>query len=270
MNNLQVKLALYHYYDEWCCEEQLHQLDSNAYKLVHEYETLQKGNYCDLYTLLDNRAALPARWNTSKLVAERYVQTNEIHPDCNDTLKVKLATIIDQKLLEESAESFLKLCCKSMYFQYYELYRLAKLYVTNDPIYGSCYCLFVLGVYATQKIESKSEAQKFRKLVREYLSLDLDAQTFFYKTRAINYDYFVRLETNAWNAVCDYTKDRDEPEYLRMPEFYRFVLKNIDGSKYFNFETTASHQQRNKILCATLFGFHTELRHEVQYYLKKY
>ncbi|ACH88543.1 hypothetical protein HaMNV_gp021 [Helicoverpa armigera multiple nucleopolyhedrovirus] len=269
MNNLQTKLALYHYYYNWCCEEQLRQLDSNAYKLVHEYETLQRENYCDIYTLLDNRAALPHKWDTSKLVAELYVQTNEIHPDCNETLKAKLLTVIDQKVLEESAESFLKMCCKGIHNPYYEQYRLAKLYVTNDPIYGSCYYLFILGVYATSKTESKSDAQKFKKLAHEYLALDMDVQTFFYKTQAMNRDHFVRLENNAWNTVCEYINDRDESRFLHLPEFFRFVLKNIDHCEYFDFKTASSHQQRNKILCATLLGYYTELRHEIQYYLKK-
>ncbi|WBB27182.1 hypothetical protein [Mythimna sequax nucleopolyhedrovirus] len=269
MSNLQIKLALYQYYNDWCCKEQLRQLDDNAYKLVHEFETLQEGNYCDIFTLLDNRAALPDKWNTSKLVAESYVQTNKIHPECNKTLKTKLLTTIDQTNLEEFAEDFLKLCCKGIHNPNYEQYRLAKLYVTNDPIYGSCYYLFILGVYATSKIESKSDTRKFKNFARDYLSMDMDAPTFFYRTQAMNRDYFVRLENNAWNTLCEHINDCDQSKFLRLPDLFRFVLKNIDNSEFFNFKTASSHHQRNKILCSTLLGFHMELRREIQYYLKK-
>ncbi|AKR17424.1 hypothetical protein [Mocis latipes granulovirus] len=272
MAGLEFKLALYHYFVEWCCEEPIKHMENCAQKLATEFELLKRRQYLNLKVHLNDAAALPHRWNTSKLVANHYVQTNQIHVDCDPKLKCHLTQ--DLQYLENIIDEFFKICCKNVFNSYHEQYRLAKLYITGDSKYGSCYYLYVIGHYAiTCKSTSKNNSVTFKKLTGQYLSMDIDLMTYFYKTQAIDRDNFLRLENIAWTTFVEYINERNnnsyEPKFLRLHEFFRFVLKNINHAECYDLNSARSHQQRNKIMCLVFLGFQKELRNEVNYYLKK-
>lgn len=274
MSQLNFKLALYQYFEDWCNPESSLLSDmvnsvSVAQKVLVEFEELKTGNYRDLYFILDNVAAYPDKWNACKLDADYYVRTKQLRPDCDHLMKFRLDGLVaDPQLVEQTVENFLSTFCNIgiSVGVHWNVYKLAKLFVTGNIVYGSCYYQYVLGYYSTKIMKDKG-GYKFRKLVDEYLSLDMDAFALYNQTRTLDRTNFMHCERTAWKALVDFMKSRNLPEPYES-QYLRFVCKLIDDKDY-DFEGARTHQQRNNLLCCALFGCEREFRHETKYVMAK-
>lgn len=273
ITELNIKLALYQYFVDWCdsgstlvCD--MAKSPAMAKKIVVEFEELKTGNYRDVYLILDNVAAYPAKWDVCKQHADYYVQTKQLHPNCYSLMSARLDGLNPQSL-ERAADRFLKSCYNnvglSMFVDFhYKVYQLAKLCVTENVKYGSCYYQYVSGFYCC-KIMTKKVGYQLRRLAKNYIAFD--AFTFYMEARTIDRAYFMECERNAWKALVDFMKSRNLPEPYES-QYLRFVFKMIDNEDY-DFEGARTHQQRNKLLCCALFGCEQEFRNETSYYINK-
>ncbi|ACH69405.1 hypothetical protein D1Q00_gp048 [Trichoplusia ni granulovirus LBIV-12] len=272
---LNIKLALYQYFIDWCNGECTLLCDmvkslAIAKNVVVEFEELKTGNYRDVYLIMDNVAAYPDKWNACKQHAQYYVQNKQLHPNCDSLMRARLDGLVsDPQALAKATDDFLYSCCNNAVSValHYNVYRLAKLIVTGNSTYGSCYYQYVLGYYCTKIIMTKKVSYKLRNLAEKYLSLDMDAFTFYSDTRAADRTNFMQCERNAWKALVDFMKSRNLPESFES-QYLRFVLKLIDDKDY-DFEGARTHQQRNKLLCCALFGCEREFRNETRYYIDR-
>lgn len=252
------KLALYQYFSDWCSPKRvLGVATGQAHLLVAEFQALSTGEYETTYTHLDSHAMFPEKWKISKDVADQYMQHMTIHPMCNVALSAKL-TFLGEDDLEAAADSFLRACYKDVFNYYAKLYRLANLILTDCPVYGSCYYLYVIGFYAKRH----GNNFLFKHLAKQYLERNILVED-FYQTMTKNSTRFKWCATRAWNLLIDYTQRNDSS--IDNLHFIKFIYNHIDFQ--FNFMAATTVSERNKQLCVAMFGCEEELKHEVEYHL---
>ncbi|ACI47457.1 unknown [Spodoptera litura nucleopolyhedrovirus II] len=179
--------------------------------IIVEFEMLLEGKYRDLVLICsdDNCATF-----------------NENHNDLGiEGLCKIMQNCKNEKQQLEAMYKLLKQYSHITSVQY-QLYRLNKLIITGNVMYGSCFYMFSIGYYASiiTNIDGAT-----RCALQDYLKMDLSVTELYYKL--FNKNFSASIQT-AWAKLIEFEKTRRLPDDSK---FLRFVFTMIDDETY-NFQ----------------------------------
>ncbi|ABM45843.1 unknown protein [Spodoptera frugiperda multiple nucleopolyhedrovirus] len=265
--SLEIKLALYHYFAEWCTNTRIKEMiNGQAFYMAEEFKYLSMDNHENTFVFLNELAAMKDEWELSKEVATIYVNTNKIHPQCCLALKHKLNSIKDKIHLENNVNEYLQNCYTDIFNSYYKMYNLVNLTLTGDTVYGNCYFTFVVGYYCLNVDYTHKKSTPIKNLIRNYLERDINKMELFYSLKNFDRGSFVVFEEQAWSRLIQFIKTPHQMFSNFLRSFFKRMNFDFIGNVQ-EYEMSSTRIRRNQLMCIALFGHDTELRIETDKYL---
>ncbi|AJK91708.1 ORF047 [Spodoptera frugiperda granulovirus] len=255
-------IVLCEYFAKWNNPDKIKNLDLKQCLLITiEYEMLMANKYYELAARYKAVCAFTDDYNHAVKVACLYHTHQWVMDDMDSALN---RLLLNYRYNRTMLLDLLKRYTKPISIQY-QLYRLAKLMITNDVTYGSCYYMFAVGYYASKLTHVDGDMAR---ALQDYLNMDLSVTSLYYKLMNLDSEHFMSNTHMGWALLSEFEKTRKLP---KQSDFLEFVCKMIDEDETYDFDQYFQPAQRNCVMCKALFGVHVmrELRLETEFYIKR-